>query len=89
MTREEVKEKMFYELRFIKTRPQEYKNIIKVIDVIFDDFESRVCKNCKYDWCGCDVQNAIFRISELNDMEMPNLDDFGCNKFERKENDKN
>lgn len=52
-----------------------------VINEIYDDFESRTCKNCKqyinyHKLCRQDV--SIFGESFLNK-------DFGCNKWEKKD----
>ena len=51
------------------------------INTIFDDFESRTCKNCKYfikDKFVCCNSKAP-TIVQIND------DSFGCSKFERGE----
>jgi len=50
------------------------------IDIVYDDFESRVCKSCKYDYCGCSVQDSLLHFTPSAD-----LDTFGCNKFKPKE----
>jgi len=88
MTREEAEEEWY---QYVEDNTVNYtlssqtvKNMFDFIQEIYDNFESRTCKNCKFDWCGCDIRDAIFRISKLDDVEMPNLDDFGCNRFERK-----
>lgn len=62
-----------------------YKDVDKVIDKIFDDFESRKCENCKY---GKPILNN--RISCENGLlsfsyVALTLDkDFGCNKWKSK-----
>lgn len=81
MTREEAKDSLF---RFIE-RDMTMKNISFeiAIDAIYDDFESRICENCKYSsviqgtdrlFCGCDEAEQLPTVNK----------DFGCNKFERK-----
>ena len=55
--------------------------VYKIIDDIYDDFESRTCKNCKYfikDKFVCCNSKAP-TIVQIND------DSFGCSKFERRE----
>ena len=71
MTREEAKEEL-WQRGNINTLGKVDAN--EIIDKIYDDFESRICKNCKHyesDWC-CD--NA-FVVDEI----------FGCNRFEPKD----
>jgi len=54
--------------------------MIDLIDEIFDDFESRTCENCVYfDRIGACSNNESIAYDCLS------VDDFGCNKFERKE----
>ena len=50
---------------------------IKLIDRIYDDFESRTCDNCKYLDGLCTLGIKHFEIDT-------NPSDFGCNKFVRK-----
>jgi hypothetical protein len=49
------------------------------INKIYDDFENKSCDNCKYDFCGCDIQDSLIR-SHNDD----NFSDFCCNKWESK-----
>lgn len=72
MTREEAKEY--------------YKNIASpyVINEIYDDFESRTCENCKY--CIDDGSSGYVCKGMSDVIHISSIDDFGCNKFERKEN---
>lgn len=60
-------------------------DVPRLINRIYNDFESRVCENCKYNMyrysnamieCNLDIHQHIG--SEYNDF------DFGCNYFERK-----
>ena len=58
-----------------------------IIDKIFDDFESRVCKNCKYNNKMCTYQESIkvyCKVTRGEDYGC-DFDDFGCNRFERTE----
>lgn len=54
--------------------------VLKLLDKINEDLQSRVCKNCRFDYCGCSVQDSIINTAEI----LPNLDYFGCKSFERK-----
>ena len=55
-----------------------------IVRTILDDFENRTCSNCKHDCCGCSIQDSLIYVEQLNNT-IPNLDDFGCNKFKEKE----
>ena len=64
----------------------ERKQIRRLIDLIIEDYESRICKNCKHfknSECrifqGAKAQCTIYELDE----------NFGCNKFERKEDEQN
>ena len=47
-----------------------------------NELESRTCKNCKHDYCGCSVQDSIFFVDTANCRPNSNLDNFGCNQWE-------
>lgn len=52
----------------------EFTNNDKIVDRIFDDFESRTCENCKYyhqNYLCLEVGNGDFEPDKY----------FGCNKF--------
>ena len=71
MTREEAKKSLYYKLQF------DTLNINDFIDIIYDDFESRTCENCKR----CQDEVCVNSDSLLcADFVQPG---FGCNKFER------
>ena len=56
-----------------------------LVDRIFDDFESRVCYNCKFSEKSTINSELIFCMHYdlyMFDDSIPK--DFGCNKFERK-----
>ncbi len=92
MTREEAKEIIYYS-SFEKGKYGLTKdNIFKLINRIYDDFESRVCKNCKY-------YNPAHKVCEnrknIQPFEIDNKyvniftdGNFGCNRFERKEDER-
>ena len=52
-----------------------------IVNLIYDDFESRTCKNCKHSglytkgWMPCLHPENEYHIKEVHD-------DFGCNKWE-------
>ena len=54
------------------------KYIIEAIKEL-EELENRSCENCKYDWCGCSVQDSILIVD--NDAK---FDLFCCNKWEAK-----
>ena len=45
--------------------------------LIHDSFEQQICDNCRYDYCGCSVQDLILQV----DPEAT-FTTFGCNRFE-------
>jgi len=65
------------------------KDCRDLIDDIFDEFKSRVCKECKYYEGGnisgfcLNMQNTFMNKDSNIDVEA----DFGCNRFEKKEKD--
>ena len=52
-----------------------------IVNSMFDDFESRACKNCKHHK---DIGKSYRTCYEI---ELNTSDDFGCVLFERKEDD--
>lgn len=82
MTRDKAK-KMFREDVDAYGKP---KKIMTKIDKIFDYFESMICKNCKH-YTYMSINNS-FICSNLENQSVKFVDgDFGCNMFERSEND--
>ena len=74
MTREETKQKLLSLMpaeRFI------------VIDDIYNDFESRVCGNCKYFY----TPEGTESFGLCNKFKTLTESDFGCNRFERREDE--
>jgi len=89
MTREEAKKrfwedggvfsKMFmYCLKSVLKCPYKGREIDIFIDEIYDDFESRICKNCEYYKNGICVCDNSLLVAYAVDK------DFGCNKFKKK-----
>lgn len=65
---------------------------METVNAIYDDIESRVCKNCKYYYETESLCNKMPEddswILDYMDRTVPNAqfcpdDDFGCNRFER------
>jgi len=93
MTRKEAKKEFWkeggvfeemFEYCFDKILKLPYKGSVvdAFIDKIYDDLESRVCKNCsKYKDGECRIfQGAKFKCT----LDILNNKNFGCNKFERR-----
>jgi hypothetical protein len=76
MIRKEALEKLWY---LPSINMQEKIIIDKLLNEIYNDFESRTCSNCKFDDCGCSVQDSINRVEE----EPIDFSNFGCIKFQR------
>ena len=63
---------------------------LKLIDAIYDDFESRKCKNCKYfnEVSSCEHEKntqyltTSIQFDEQTYYQMDTTKDFGCNRFE-------
>ena len=72
MTRGEAKAtKVNVDLDYLSKR--QYAQLMSVIDNIYDDFESRICENCRY-------SNPVSYIcQELGGLQLDK--DFGCNQF--------
>jgi hypothetical protein len=64
----------------------EKQQIRKLIDLLLEGMQNRICKNCTYfskNIC-LNLQNALMNGDESISVE----ENFGCNRFERKENEK-
>ena len=79
MNREQAKE-----LKYMRSKQSEsisFDRLDFMLDEIYDDFESRTCKSCKYSglytmgWMPCLHPENEYHIKEVHD-------DFGCNKWE-------
>jgi len=83
MTREEIKDK-FMKNRHINTQSSLYS--CELVDEIFDDFEKRTCKNCKYLKIftgGCAEDKAYY--CDNCEGFIPCIDKLSCNDFKLKE----
>ena len=76
MTREEAQTKRY----IIESTEYNVPTMKEHIDKIYDDFESRVCENCSRVNDPCEIALVAFYDEGMN------LQYFGCNKFERKDN---
>ncbi len=91
MTREEAIKRLFdvsSDLGLVETIEARI-----VIDEIFDDFDSRICKNCKYfkketdDFGFCEY---VFKKENKNSINVFLVkENFCCNRFERREDERN
>ena len=81
MTRDEAHEK-FDDMWAVDAIPMD-----DAIDMIYDDLESRICKNCKHNYNGRCM--LIDDWDGYNDepCEWAPPTNFGCNKFERNKDD--
>ena len=91
MTREKAKKKL---LKCNYNRGAWHNKYTReqIINKIFNDFESRTCENCIY------FKRDIAEYGEYEGKCLANIiseqdlstvkEDFGCNKFERREDDK-
>ena len=89
MTREEAKALKWFT---VKTLDKEAVRLFEsAIDKIYDDFESRICKNCRFydnQFNLCLNDKIGTYVSVLDTKILLKVDaDFGCNRFERREND--
>ena len=97
MTREEAKKLINKKLTQIITGTLlpnltiENSELSDIVDEIYDDFESRVCKNCKYaekhengDEHKCEILMATTQEEAKKLIEVG----FGCNRFERRGNER-
>ena len=65
-------------------------DVEELIDKIYDDFESKICKNCKYfKGTGMIANCSNLEVGKMNGGAFIDVDEnFGCNKFERRENER-
>ena len=85
MTREEAKE------RFLSLHPTDR---FIVIDEMYDDFESRKCKNCEHydmfnDDSGFCIHDWYHEFDYVKGDVIKVNKNFGCNGFERRTNETN
>ena len=68
------------------------RDVEEIVNMIYNDFESRVCKNCKYfnEDEGCTNELNTLKFKDMfgkweEPLYLENMKKFGCNRFERKE----
>jgi len=88
MTREEAYQKIeeiFENADYVAGCPcvceDSFENIV---DEVYNDFESRICKNCKY---FIKIKKRLLCSHPINYDYIITDENFGCNRFERKENE--
>lgn len=73
-----------------KALSDEFTNNDKIVDKIYDEFESRICENCKHCSILC-IAHSRESIECLNTNSPMAYKEtrlsFGCNKFLRKDNE--
>ena len=90
MTREEA-DKNLENITIVEAHTVGYmcEEVDNLFDIVFDDIESRTCKNCKHFAFWLEGADGIFQVcSETGIAEYESdedMKDFGCNKFERKD----
>ena len=88
MTREEAFENLDALAKSINGELVDYSDADHLIEAIYDDFENKVCENCKYfeDTTNCrHPYNKQYYYCDGRESGMPMSvsKDFGCNLFER------
>lgn len=66
--------------RIIDSEPQ----VSLIINELIDEHEQEICMNCKFDWCGCSIQDSIWAFHKSENSAPINLDNFGCTQFKCK-----
>ncbi len=89
MTREEAKKIADLSISTIKRYSDLTKRFNGLIDEIYDDFESRVCENCKYFDFPYPKRIRGLCTKETEDVDELVKKDFGCIHFERREDEAN
>ena len=96
MTREEALNKCIEVVTFRGIyNPYVLENVEYFVEEIYDDFENRTCKNCKwfnkktYECENKENEQEIGNYDNIDYISMQVDENFGCNRFERKENEKN
>ena len=75
-------------MKVLKERDEEdkihYSKVYEIVNEIFDDFENRICRNCKY---LIRTKKGLLCSHPINYDYIITDESFGCNKFERKESE--
>ena len=74
MTREEA----LYELCNLEHNP------LNIINMIYNDFESQTCENCKYWNKYRECQKLFYHDDHANHENLETDSDFSCNRFKAK-----
>ena len=89
MTREEAFENLDALAKSINGKLVDYSDVSHLIDAVYNDFNSRICKNCKYYEIKENYRNKVCVLidDKMSEhymgyfMPQPN---FGCNRFKRR-----
>ena len=93
MTKEEAFENLDALAKSINGELVDYSDADHLIEAIYDDFENKVCENCKYfedtTKCRHPYNKQYYYCDGESGMPMSVSKDFGCILFERRENEIN
>ena len=63
----------------------DFNQVESLLEAIYDDFESMICKNCKHYISCATTENEICDLYSCgHGFEFTPDENFGCNKFERR-----
>ena len=87
-----IKAEVLLEVDNFLDNENDFNNIKKLINKIYDDFENKVCKNCKFHKSGyCYQPDICYWIGSSSKegvyVDYLYLKNFGCNRFERREDE--
>ena len=88
------KEEIFKELQMYKLTKDGMQHVTiacaeRLISEVFDDFEGRTCEGCKLNnVCGVSKLFNLTKDTFRNSPEVEIIKDFGCNKWEAKDENK-
>ena len=64
----------------IGIKPESWSKQIVMINTILAIKQFEICNNCKFNFCGCSVQDSILQVDPEATFET--FETFGCNSFE-------
>jgi len=92
MTRKEASNFLYKKMRSYSGKIETNKELVDLVEVdelisqIYNDFENRLCKNCKWKHKG-QYEDEFWCVNPKNSIIAEDgmfvTEDFGCNRFER------
>lgn len=71
----------------VEIEPSGVKDLLRIIDKIYEEVDSRTCRNCVRHACPSDVAPDLYCKNGVTESSMTRINkvsaDFGCNKFKR------